>query len=134
MKRRSFFQLILACCGLSKLKAAKPIHTSGYLQMAGRDYIDEFASLNVQGPRGPTGPQGCPTGQPGPQGVLEQHAFSNRFLSRYEGRPIPPNVILTQNVGFARATYQNTVPLPTQKLKSTTKNESTCQDYSPGQD
>ena len=122
MKRRSFFQLILACCGLSKLKAAKPIHTSGYLQLAGRDYTDQFDaaydwSFLKQQPS-----------------LLEDHAFSNRFLSRYEGRPIPPNVILTQNVGRARATYSNTVPLQTQKLKSTTKDESPSQNYSASQD
>jgi hypothetical protein len=118
MNRRSFFGLILACLGLSKFKAkALPIHTSGYLQVAGRDYIDEFAQ----------GPFGCPQGQPGPAGMsasdymmAQQKAFSNRLLSRYEGRPIPQNVIFAQNVGRAKPTYGNTINLETQKLKSTT--------------
>jgi len=97
MKRRSFFQLILACLGLSKLKAKPTVHTSGYLQLAGRDYVDEFASSAVP-------------------------AFSNRFLSRYEGRTIPSNVVFGQVCGgINKSPFHAQQTLATQKLKSTTK-------------
>jgi len=111
MNRRTFFGLILACLGVTKLKA-KPVHTLGYLTQ------QQMRENNL----GILSDDALLKGQSAADYVMaQQKAFSNRLLGRYEGRPIPPNIVFAQNCGRAKPTYGNTVNLETQKLKSITK-------------
>jgi hypothetical protein len=103
IKRRTFFGTILLAIGsifVPRRAESVQVHTSGYLQTLG--------------------PGPCPSG---PTGEAGKAAFSNRFLSRYEGRAIPSNVVFGQAVGSI-----NKIPfhfqqeqVQTAKLKSVTK-------------
>jgi len=113
MKRRSFFTTIALAIGsifVPRRAETIQVHTSGYLQA-----LDGPRGLS--GPVGPCGPHlGPPTGKA---------AFGNRFLSRYEGRPIPSNVVFGQAVGQINQTpFHPQEEIKTEKLRSTTKDES----------
>jgi hypothetical protein len=116
MKRRSFFATIVLAIGsifVPRRAQSVQIHTSGYAQAAPpptEEYPDYLSDVGLQGPVGPCGPH------------LGPKAFSNRFLSRYEGRPIPRNVVFGQAVGGINQTpFHPQQEIQTVKLKSTTQ-------------
>jgi hypothetical protein len=118
MKRRSFFTTILLAIGsvfVPRRAQSVQVHTSGYLQ-------GPLGPTGNVGPQGPVGPGPCPQGLAGPAG---KKAFSNRFLSRYEGRPIPNGVVFGQvSGGINHTPFHSQQPIKTEKLRSTTKDES----------
>jgi hypothetical protein len=115
IKRRSFFVTMALAIGsifVPRLAKTDP----------SRELTNRYLDYLTGGTAGNAGPGPCPVGPKGPAGP---RAFSNRFLSRYEGRSIPSNVVFGQAVGGINHTpFHSQQPIRTLKLRSTTKDDS----------